>query len=128
VVCEAVTELWDEERERGRRGVPNQSEVRGREDRNKITAFQQCQPYPTVIQEDSPIPGSRATGATTSTITRDCDRPIDERNGLPTVQMLSEVAKQVWRKGGEHDRETPYNQAAQATGRSEGNQRGEGWW
>jgi len=50
---------------------------------------------------DSAIPGSRATGATTSTITQDGDRPIDERKGLPTVQMLSEVAKQVQRKEGE---------------------------
>jgi len=50
---------------------------------------------------------SIATGATTSTITRDCDRPIDERKGLPTVQMLSEVAKTSAEKGGESDRETP---------------------
>jgi len=34
------------------------------------------------------------------TITRDCDRQIDERKRLPTVQMLSEVAKQVRRKEG----------------------------
>jgi len=53
-----------------------------------------------VIQGDSAIPGSRATGATTSTITRNCDRPIDQRKGLPTVQMLSEAAKQVRRKEG----------------------------
>jgi len=53
-----------------------------------------------VIQGDSAILGSRATGATTSTIPRDCDRPIDERKGLPTVQMLSEAAKQVRRKEG----------------------------
>jgi len=48
-----------------------------------------------VLQGDSAIPGSRATGATTSTTTQDCDRPIDERKALPTVQVLSEVAKQV---------------------------------
>ena len=53
-----------------------------------------------MIQGDSAIPGSIATEATTSTITRDCDRPIDERKGLPTVQMLSEAAKQVRRKEG----------------------------
>ena len=80
--------------------MPNQVEVRGREDRNEITTFRRCRPYRTVIQGDSAIPGSRATGATTSTITRDCDRPIDERKGLPTVQMLSEAAKQVRRKEG----------------------------
>jgi len=33
-------------------------------------------------------------------ITRDCDQPIDERNRLPTVQMLSKEAKQVRRKEG----------------------------
>ena len=49
---------------------------------------------------DSAIPGSRATGATTSTITRDCDRPIDERKGLLTVPMLSQAVKQVRRKEG----------------------------
>ena len=44
--------------------------------------------------------GAEPAGATTSTITRNCDRPIDERKGLPTMQMLSEAAKQVRRKGG----------------------------
>jgi len=53
-----------------------------------------------VIQGDSAVPGSRATGPTTSTITRDCDQPIDERKWLLTVQMLSEAAKQVRRKEG----------------------------
>jgi len=33
-------------------------------------------------------------------ITQDCDRPIDERKGLPPVQMLSEAAKQVRRREG----------------------------
>jgi len=80
--------------------VLDQVEVRGREDRNEITTFRQCRLYRTVIPGDSAIPGSRATGATTSTITRDCDRPIDARQGLPTEQMLSEAAKQVRRKKG----------------------------
>jgi len=52
---------------------------------------------PIVIPGDSTIPGSKAPGPTTSTITRDCDRPIDERKGLPTGQMLSEAAEQVRR-------------------------------
>jgi len=82
------------------RGVPNHVEVPGREDRNAITSFQQGRPYGTVSQGNSAIPGSRATGATTSTITRDWDRPIDERKGLMTVQMPSEVAKQVRRNEG----------------------------
>ena len=53
-----------------------------------------------MIQGDSAIPGSRATGDTTSTISRDCDQPIEERKGLPTVQMLSQAAKQVQRNEG----------------------------
>jgi len=96
----AVTEPRDEDQVREGRGVPDQVEVRGREDRNEITTFRRCRPYRSVIQGDSAIPGSRATGATTSTITQDCDRPIDERKGLPTVQMLSKAAKQVRRKEG----------------------------
>ena len=91
----AVTEPRDEDQVREGRGEPNQVEVRGREDRSEITTFRRCRPYRTVIQEDSALPGSRATGATTSTIARDCDRPIDERKGLLTVQMLSEAGKQV---------------------------------
>jgi len=96
----AVTEPRDEDQVREGRGMPNQVEVRGREDRNEITTLRQCRLYRTVIQGDGAIPGSRATGATTSTITRDCDRPIEERKGLPTVQVLSEAAKQVRRKEG----------------------------
>ena len=84
----------------GGRGVSYQVEVRGRENRNEITTFRRCRPYRTVIQGDSAIPGSRATGATTSTITRDCDRAIDERKALPTVQMLTEAEKQVRRREG----------------------------
>jgi len=69
----AVTEPRDEDQVRERKGVPNGVEVRGREERNEIMTFRRCPPYRTVIQEDSAIPGSRATGATTSTITQDCD-------------------------------------------------------
>ena len=42
-----------------------------------------------------------ATGATTSMMTRDWDPPIDQRKGLPTMQMLIDRAKQVRRKEGE---------------------------
>jgi len=96
----AVTEPRDEDhwQVRAGRSVPNQVEVRRREYQNEMTTFRRCRPYRTVIQEESAIPESRATGATTSTITPDGDRPIDERKGLPTVQMLSEAAKQVRRK------------------------------
>ena len=64
----AVTEPRDEDQVRGGKGVPNQVEVRGKEDRNEITTFRRCRPYRTVVPGDSAILGSRATGATTSTI------------------------------------------------------------
>jgi len=123
----AITEPRDEDQVSEGKGVPDQIEVRGKEDRNEIRTFRRCRPYRKVIQGGRAIPGSRATGATTSTIPRDCDQPIDERKGLPTVPMLSEAAKQVQRKEGKVTVK-PYNQSAKATGRSEGNQRGEGWW
>jgi len=96
----AVTEPWDEDQAGGGRGVPNQVELREREDRSEITTFRRCRPYRTVIQEDSAIPGSRATGATTSTITRDCDQPIDERKGLQTVQNAKRGREASGEKGG----------------------------
>jgi len=96
----AVTEPRDEDQVREWKGITDQIEVRGKEDRNEITTFRRCRLYRTVIQGGSAIPGSRASGATTSTLTRDCDRPIDERKGLRTVQMQSEVAKQVRSKEG----------------------------
>ena len=79
---------------KGWRCVPNQVEVQGREDGNEVTRFRRCRPYQTVIQGDSAIPGGRAPGATTLTIARDCNRPIDERKELPTVEVLSEAVKQ----------------------------------
>jgi len=96
----AVTEPRYEDQVGEGKGVPDQVEVRGKEDRGEITTLRRCRPYRTVIRRISAIPGSRATGATTSTITRNCDRPIDQRKGLPTVQMLSEAAKQFRRKEG----------------------------
>ena len=57
-------------------------------DRNRITAFRRCRPYQNRLSGDSAIPESRATGASTSPTTRDCDRPIDEGEGLPTVQSV----------------------------------------
>jgi len=38
----AVTEPQDEDQVRGGRGVPNQVEGRGREDRNEIMTFRRC--------------------------------------------------------------------------------------
>ena len=94
----AITEPRDEDQVGEGKGVPNEVEVRGREDQNEIRPLRRCRPYQPVIQGGSAIPGSRATRTTTSMITRDWDRPIDEREGLPTMQMLSEAAKQVPRK------------------------------
>jgi len=91
----AVTDPGHEELAREGKGVPNRVEVRGREHQNTITTLLQCRLYRTVIQGHSAIPGRRAIRATTWTIIRDCDQPIDEGQGLPTVQMLSEVGKQV---------------------------------
>jgi len=51
----AVTEPRDEDQVREGKGVPDQIEVRGKEDRNEITTFRQCRPYRTVIQGDSAI-------------------------------------------------------------------------
>jgi len=65
----AVTEPQDEDQVREGKSVPNRVEVRGSEDRNEITTFRRCRPYQTVIQGDSAIPGSKATGATTWTMT-----------------------------------------------------------
>jgi len=80
-----VTEPRDEDQGRRGRGVPNQVEVKGREDRKEITTFRGCRPYQTLIQGDNAIQGSRATGATTLTLTRDSDRLIVERKGLQTA-------------------------------------------
>jgi len=41
----AVTELQDEDQVKGGSGVPNQLEVRRREDQNEITTFRRCRPY-----------------------------------------------------------------------------------
>ena len=77
-------------------------------DRNEITAFRQCRPYRNRLSGDSAIPENRATGATTSPITRDCDRPVDEGEGLPTVQSAKrEQRNTVRREEGESNRGTP---------------------
>ena len=58
--CLAVTEPRDIDQVRGGRGVPNQVEVQGREDRNESMTFPLWRPYRTVIQEDSAIPGTQS--------------------------------------------------------------------
>ena len=50
---------------------------------SEITVFLRCRQYRTEISGDSAIPESRATRATTSPITRDWNRPIDEVKALP---------------------------------------------
>ena len=67
------------------RGRPNTRSTR-EGDRSEITVFPRCRPYRTVFSGDSAIPESRATGATISQITRDCNRPVDVGRGFPTVQ------------------------------------------
>jgi len=54
----AVTEPRDEDNEREERGMPNQIDVRGREDRNEIRTVRQCRLCRIVIQGDSAILGS----------------------------------------------------------------------
>jgi len=41
----ALLEPRDEDQVKEGRGVSNQVEVQGREDRNEITTFRQCRPY-----------------------------------------------------------------------------------
>jgi len=77
----AVTEPRDEDQVREGKGEPDQTEVRGKEDRNEITAFRRCRPYRTVIPGDSAIPGSRATGASTSPITDTATDPLMKERG-----------------------------------------------
>ena len=70
--------------------------------------FSTSRPYRTMMPGDSAIPGSKATGATSSTITRDCDRPIDEGEGLPTVQSAKRGQRNtVRREERKSNRETP---------------------
>ena len=77
-------------------------------DRSGITVFRRCRPYRTVFSGDGAIPESRTTGATTSPITPDCDRPIDEGEGLPTVQSGKRGQRStVRREEGESNRGTP---------------------
>ena len=41
----AVTEPRDQDQVREWKAVPDQIQVRGKEDRNEITTFRRCQPY-----------------------------------------------------------------------------------
>ena len=57
-------------------------------DGSEITIFRLWRPYRTGLSGDSELSESRATGATTLPIAQDCDRPIDEVRGLPTMQSV----------------------------------------
>ena len=97
----AVTGPQDELSKGGGRGRANTRSTR-EGDRSEITVFRRIRPYRTVFSGDSAIPESRATGATTSPITRDCNRPIDEGTGCPTVQSVKRgreprCGKRGWR-------------------------------
>ena len=83
----------------GRRGRPKLRSTR-EGDRSEITIFQRCRLYRTGLSGDSAIPESRATRATTSLITRDCNRLVEEVRGLPTVEKcLARAAKHSAEKG-----------------------------
>ena len=97
----AVTGPLDEASNGGGRGRPTTRSTR-EGDRNEIIVFRRCRQYRTVFSGDSAIPESRATGATTSPITRDCNRPLDEGRGCPTVQSVKRgreprCGKRGWR-------------------------------
>ena len=82
--------------------------------------FSTSRPYRTMMPGGSAIPGSRATGATTSTITRDCDRPIDEgrrpREG-PTMRQGRRV-RQKRRDATESQRQQKRSNATEGEGSS----------
>ena len=103
----AVTGPQDEPSKGGARGRPNTRSTR-EGDRSKIIVFRRCRPYRTVFSGDSAIPQSRATGATTSPITRDCNRPIDEGRGCPTVQSVKRERKpRCGKRGWRGNRDAP---------------------
>ena len=97
--CLAVTGPQDEPSRGGGRGSPNTRSTR-EGDLNEITVFPRSQPYRAVFSRESSIPESRATGATTSLITRDCNPPIDEGRGCPTVQSVKQGREPRCRKWG----------------------------
>ena len=95
----AVNGPQDEPSRGGGRGRPNTRSTR-EGDRSENTVFRRCRPYRTVFSGESTIPESRATGATTSPITRDCNRPIDEGRSCPTVQSVKRGRDPRCRKRG----------------------------
>ena len=111
-----------------RRGRPNTRSTR-EGDRNEITVFRRCRPYRPMFSGDSAIPESRATGATTSPIARDCDRPIDGGRGCPTVQNVKRGQRNEVRGSGEEcNRETPRQRLPESNAiRRESEGRGGGW-
>ena len=97
----AVTRRQDEPSKGGGRGRPNTRTTR-EGDRSEITVFRRYLPYRIVFSGDSAIQESRATGATTSQITPDGNRPIDEGRVSPTVQGVKRgreprCGKRGWR-------------------------------
>ena len=126
VAKRALAISWppDETVESGeRRGRPNTRSTR-EGDRNEITAFRRCRPYRPMFSGGSAIPESRATGATTSPIARDCDRPIDEGRGCLTMQNVQRGQRnEVQRSREECNRKTSRQRLPESVP-SEGNQRG----
>jgi len=66
-------------------------EVRTRRTETRSRLFEN-QPYRPCTSGESAIPESRATRATTSPITRSCDRVLTMEGGLPTVQIAKRDA------------------------------------
>jgi len=80
-----------------RRGRPKPRSAR-EGDPSEITTFRRCRLYRRGLSRGSAIPESRATGATTSPIARDCNRPIDEVRGLPSVQSVKQGQRNTVRR------------------------------
>jgi len=112
---------------------PRSGERRGRPkprstqegDRSESTIFQRCRPCRTGLSGDSAIPESRATGAFTSPIARECHRPVDKVRGLPTVQSVNRGQGNTVRRKEGGVAMKPLDKYGLWTMSSGGNQRGE---
>ena len=104
----AVTEPWERKPEHKRNNPRSTMKGGPKRDHDFLTN----RPYPTMIPGDSAISGSRATGATTSTTTRDCNRSIDEgRRPMeePTMRRGEKSTTEATRR----DREPKITEAKQ---------------
>jgi len=77
--------------EAGEGRLAEDQEVRTRRTETRSRFFDN-RPYRPCTSGESAIPESRATRATTSPITRSCDRLLTMEGGLPTVQIAKRDA------------------------------------